>query len=174
MVRYFRPDFFANTIYDIDPEWLRDKGIKGLIIDVDNTIMPRDSAVPGSELRSWIGGLREREISLVAVSNNWSARVKAITKELGLELIAPAVKPFSAAFVQALKKMNLQPEETAIVGDQLFTDILGGNWTGLATIMVPPLGEVELIHTRVLRILEKIILRRLAGQVLRDGQWRTI
>jgi hypothetical protein len=169
---YLRPDYFANSFYEIDADWLISKGLKGLMIDVDNTIMARDAHMPGPELRCWIEALREAGMPLLVVSNNWSNRVKTIAEELGLELIAPAGKPLSPAFVRALDQLDLSAEEAAIVGDQLFTDVLGGNRAGLTTIVVPPLGEVDLIHTRVLRIFEKFIFRRLSRRVLHEGRWR--
>ncbi len=167
----FRPDLFVDSVFQIDGDWLRQHGLRGLLVDVDNTIMPRDETIPGPKLREWVTDLRLAGFPLLVVSNNWSARVKTIAGELDLELIAPAGKPFRAAFGRGVDALGLSADEVAIVGDQLFTDILGGNRAGLKTVLVPPLGDVDLIHTKVLRVLEKVLLRRLAGQVLRDGRW---
>jgi HAD superfamily phosphatase (TIGR01668 family) len=171
---YLRPDYFADSIYDIDADWLRAKGLEGLIIDVDNTIMARDATIPGPELRAWVNSLRKAGILLLAVSNNWSNRVKNIAEELALDLIAPAAKPLGPAFVRALDQLDLQAQQTAIVGDQLFTDVLGGNRAGLVSIIVAPLGEVDLIHTKVLRVFERIFFRWLSRRILRKGRWQEV
>lgn len=167
----FRPAYFVDSVYDIDPEWLRKRRLRALLVDVDNTIMPRNQSAPGTQLKDWAGSLREADVSLLVISNNWSSRIKVIARELDLEVIAPAGKPFRAAFTKGLDMLGVPAAETAIVGDQVFTDVLGGNRAGLASVLVPPLGAVDLVHTKVLRVLERVLLRRLAGQVLRDGRW---
>lgn len=167
----FRPDYFANSVYEVDVDWLSARGLRGLIVDVDNTIMVRGATVPGAELKNWVKALIQADVPLLVVSNNWSARIKAIAQELDLPVIAPAGKPLGPAFARALRELNLPADQTAIIGDQVFTDILGGNRAGLASILVPPLGEIDLAHTKILRIFEKVLLRRLAGRVLRDGRW---
>jgi len=169
----FRPDHFVDSFYDIDIDWLRERRLRGLLVDVDNTIMPRNETMPGARLREWICALCRADVPLLAISNNWSSRVKTIARELDLEVIAPAGKPFGPAFAKGLDLLGLPAAETAIVGDQVFTDILGGNRAGLASVLVPPLG-IDLVHTKVLRILERALLRRLAGRVLRDGRWSAI
>ncbi len=170
----FRPDHFADSVFDIDLDWLRQRGLRGLLVDVDNTLMPRNETIPGVRVRAWISALRRADVPLLVISNNWSSRVKTIASELDLEVIAPAGKPFRPAFIKGLDLLGLPADETAIVGDQVFTDILGGNRAGLASVLVPPLGTVDLVHTKVLRVLERALLRRLAGQVLRDGRWSAI
>ena len=170
----FRPDYFADSVFDIDTDWLRERCVRGLLVDVDNTLMPRNETIPGTPLREWVSSLRRSNISLLVISNNWSSRVKTIARELDLEVIAPAGKPFGPAYSKGLDLLDLPASETAIVGDQVFTDILGGNRAGLASVLVPPLGTVDLVHTKALRVLERVLLRRLTGQVLRDGRWSEI
>lgn len=167
----FRPDYFVDSIYDINGDWLAARGITALIIDVDNTIMARTADRPNKKLRDWISELRQSRIKLLVVSNNWSGRVKKIARELDLALLAPAAKPLTPAFKAALAKLGAAPATAAIVGDQVFTDVLGGNRAGISTILVPPVSRVDLVHTKVLRFAEKYLLSRLDGRVLVDGKW---
>ncbi|MCK4267487.1 MAG: YqeG family HAD IIIA-type phosphatase [Actinomycetia bacterium] len=169
-----RPDYFINSVYDIDAGWLKNKGIHSLIVDVDNTIVARDVTMPDALLREWVVNLQNSGIELVIVSNNWSARVKQIAKELDLQLLAPAAKPLGAAFKRAIVMLGSNRGETAIIGDQLFTDVLGGNGAGIKTILSVPVGAVDLIHTKMLRVLEKFFLKRLSKKVLVDRKWQDV
>ena len=169
-----KPDFFADSIYQIDGAWLASRNISALIIDVDNTIMARDARLPGQALRAWTSGLKTADIEMLAVSNNWTERVKKIAEALDLPLIAPAAKPFGPVFKRAIAKLGRSAEATAIVGDQLFTDILGGNRAGIRTIMVAPVSDVDMLHTKVFRVFEKALLKRLSGRVLVDGHWQDV
>lgn len=169
--QFFIPKDFINSIYEIDKSWLEKRQLKGLIVDLDNTLLGRADTTPDEQLKKWVKGLISENIKIVIVSNNWSARVKNIAANLELEVIAPAAKPMSWAFKQAIKKLNTHPSKIAVVGDQLFTDILGGNFLKLYTVMVPPVSEVDLIHTKILRVAEKLILRIGAKRSLSNGKW---
>ncbi|HHO54906.1 MAG TPA: HAD-IIIA family hydrolase, partial [Trueperaceae bacterium] len=103
--------------------------------------------------------LKESGIPLLILSNGSPKRVKYWTQELGLEGFYLVGKPFSFAFKRALKLLNCSAKETAMIGDQVFTDILGANLTGLKSILVRPLSPGGLWHTRILRNIEKLILK---------------
>jgi len=169
----FRPDYFIDTIYDIDARWLADQGISALIIDVDNTIMARYERQPHHKLRQWVKELLDSGVRAVAVSNNWTERVRKIAEELEVSLLAPAGKPLRPAFKRAIAQLGSSPDCTAILGDQLFTDILGGNRAGIRTVMVAPVSEIDLIHTKALRVFERIILNRLCDRRLVNGSWQS-
>ncbi|MDP1809558.1 MAG: YqeG family HAD IIIA-type phosphatase [Actinomycetota bacterium] len=170
----FKPDYFADSIYDIDGEWLAAKNINAMIIDVDNTIMARGERLPDDKLRLWVSGLRDSGIKLLVISNNWTDRVKRIAGHLELPLLAPAAKPLGPAYKIAIGRLGVAAAEIAIIGDQLFTDVLGGNRVGIRTILVAPISEVDLIHTKALRVFERILLKRLSGQLLVEGRWKNI
>ena len=154
----FLPKEFLSSIYEINTAWLQQRQLQGLIVDLDNTMLGRAEEKANERLKFWVKQI-SASIPIIILSNNWSARVKNIAAELGLEVIAPEAKPFSWAFKQALAKLKTEPERTALVGDQLFTDILGGNFLRLYTVLVPPASDVDLLHTKILRRLEKLILR---------------
>jgi len=134
--------------------------IKGLIIDVDNTITEWNSPELKQEVYDWFSQLKARNIRACIASNNSQARVIGIAKSLGIPAISKAGKPRRRSFLQAMQAINTLPEATAVIGDQLFTDILGGKRLGLYTILVKPINSKEFVGTRLMRQLEKIVLKK--------------
>lgn len=161
VLKRFCPDYYYGSILEIDLDELKRVGIRGLIVDLDNTMVERGSSKTPESLRRWLEKVTSQGLKVCIVSNNWASRVSVIAREVNLPLVAPAGKPRGKAFRQGMKLIGSKPEETAVVGDQLFTDVLGGNLAGLRTVLVIPLKGPELPHTRLLRHLERIILRRL-------------
>lgn len=157
----FCPDYYYGSILEIDLDELKRAGIKALVVDLDNTMVERGSSEAPESLQRWLKKVTGRGLKVCIVSNNWASRVSVIARKVKLPLVAPAGKPRGKAFKQGMKMIGSKPEETAVVGDQLFTDVLGGNLAGLRTVLVVPLKGPELPHTRLLRRLEKIILRKL-------------
>lgn len=147
------------TIYDIDFAALRALGIRGVILDLDNTIVPWGAHEVGPELPVWIAAARAADLQLCIVSNNMGRRVTSIANQLGLPIVAWALKPRRGAIRRALHVMGTTPDATALVGDQLFTDILGGNRLGLHTILVRPQSHREFVLTRLVRSLERLLQR---------------
>jgi len=92
------------------------------------------------------------------VSNNWHGRVSLVADELGIDLVAKAVKPLPFAFLRALRKIGSRRSSAAVVGDQMFTDVVGGKLLGMVTVMVLPLSQSDLPHTLALRRLERVLL----------------
>lgn len=153
------PDAYLSSVHAIDLKDLAARGIRVLLLDLDNTLLPRDTNVVPDELKAWAAGLRERGFSVCLVSNNWHERVHHVASELGFDLVDKAIKPLPFAFRQALRLENATAKETAVIGDQLFTDILGGNMLGMRTILVAPLSATDLPHTLLLRRLEALVLK---------------
>ena len=153
-----RPDHYLSDVHAINFDALRRSGIEGLLLDIDNTILPRDTNVIPPELAEWAAGLRERGFKVCLVSNNWHERVYRLAEDLGFDIVAKAVKPLPFAFRAALRRVGLRARQCAVIGDQLFTDILGGNLVGASTILVRPLSESDLPHTLLLRLLERRIM----------------
>lgn len=154
------PDYYFESLKDARPEIITKRGRRVVLIDLDNTLVPRNEQEISEEVKTWIKQAQEEGLALCIVSNNWEGKVRKIADELGLPLVAPAGKPRKKAFLKALSILRVEASQAAIVGDQLFTDVLGGNRIGLLTILVKPLSSKELIHTRFLRLVEKKILAR--------------
>lgn len=161
MLKYFKPDLKFASFGDISPAALAARGIKGVIIDIDNTLVSHNHLRPTREAKAFIEGLAAAGFLICLVSNNNKARVSSFNSELGLNVFHRAGKPLKRAFKKAMRAMNTLPGETAIIGDQIFTDIWGGKRTGIHTILVDPVspsGEGFFIK----------IKRRLEGRILGD------
>jgi HAD superfamily phosphatase (TIGR01668 family) len=154
----FTPDIYYADVHAIDLDELGRRGIDTLLVDLDNTLVPRDTNVVTDEHRSWARELEERGFKVGLVSNNWHERVKGFADELGFALVPKAVKPMPFAFLKALRMLDSSRRTAATVGDQMFTDVLGGNLLGMTSIMVEPLSATDLPHTLLLRRIERRVL----------------
>ncbi len=157
----FCPGIFYDSIYEIDLHHLKEKGIKGLIIDFDNTLVERGTETAPQPLYDWLEEVKQAGFHVCIVSNNLRRRIGNVTQSLEIPLVASAGKPRSKAFHEGMKVLKTCSSETAVIGDQLFTDVFGGNRLGLLTILVPPVGTQEMVHTKLLRYLERLIIKRL-------------
>lgn len=152
------PDLHVNSIYDIDLEALQKRGVKGIITDLDNTLIEWDRPEATPQLIEWFKKVKSYDFKLVIVSNNNETRVAKFCNPLGIPFIHAARKPFHTAFKKAKKIMNLTPDEVVVIGDQLFTDVLGGNRLLLYTILVVPVASGDGFFTRINRRLERVAL----------------
>ncbi|WP_163526423.1 YqeG family HAD IIIA-type phosphatase [Halobacillus ihumii] len=158
MFKHFLPNEHVQSIQDIDPESLKEKGIKGIITDLDNTLVAWDEPDATEEIVSWFRLMNHHGIQVTIASNNNENRVKLFSEPLNTSFIHSARKPLSRAFKRARKDMNIQKNEIVVVGDQLMTDVLGGNVAGLYTILVVPIVETDGFWTRFNRRIERRIL----------------
>lgn len=158
-----RPERLVDAVWDIDLDWLTDRGIRGLILDLDNTLVDWNDTRVRPEVRAWLKQASERGLGLCLASNAIrGGRVGRLARELGLEAVAHAGKPFPVAFRRAMAALATDAASTCAVGDQVFTDMLGANWLGIATILVKPLSPRESPHTRLIRLIERPLRRRWA------------
>lgn len=160
MLRLLIPREHKRSIFDVDLGALADRGITGVLLDLDNTLVEWQSREFDPALKEWIQRARDRGLALCVLSNSLSGRVMSLAEELGVPAVSGAVKPLNRAFMRGMERLGTSPEETAVIGDQLFTDVLGGNRLGLYTILVEPMARREFITTRFFRILEWIAGRR--------------
>ena len=137
----FLPKVRCESLTDLTPEYLQKLGIKLLMLDFDNTIVPYTTSVPTEEMEAWLKGMLASSVKLCVVSNSKRERVQIFCKAYGLDCITHAKKPFSKGILQCLKRYGLSPRECAIAGDQIFTDTLGGNCAGLTTVLVRPINN---------------------------------
>ncbi|MCL1630445.1 YqeG family HAD IIIA-type phosphatase [Sporolactobacillus sp. CPB3-1] len=158
MLKQFLPEEHAESILNIDPDKLKRRGIKALVTDLDNTLIAWNEKDMKPELMRWFSELREAGITVMIVSNNNERRVQAFSHLADLPFIYHARKPLPFAFKRAMKMMDVTGEETVVVGDQLMTDIWGGNQVGAHTLLVTPIASTDGWATKVNRHLERWIL----------------
>jgi len=155
------PDMYVNSIFDIDLVELMEKGYKNLIIDIDNTLVAWDKKTAPRSVINWFDKLKEMGFNFCLVSNNTEDRVVKFTENIKIQAFHKARKPFKLAFIKAMDYMKSDVTNTAVIGDQIFTDVLGGNRVGLYTILVVPIESKEFWWTKIMRKLERLVLRKL-------------
>jgi uncharacterized protein len=153
------PDLRIQSVIELTPQLLRQQGVSGLLVDLDDTLVASHSQTISAEYRSWLESLKAADIALLLLSNGHPKRVSYWSKELGIEALALVGKPFGFAYHRGLKRLGKPAGQTAMVGDQLFTDILGAKRMGIKSILVNPLSLGGLPHTRFARKLERMILK---------------
>ena len=156
----FLPNKQINTIFDLQPEDLIKLGIKGVIVDLDNTLIPWNKAFATYEVKDWFELFGSSKIEVLIISNNQVDRVTTFAYPLNMPYIGRAMKPLPISFTRACEKLQLDKSEVAIIGDQLLTDILGGNLAGLYTILVDPLVKSDAPITQFNRKMEGLLLER--------------
>ncbi len=161
-----RPRLWLPSITHVDVTRLRARGIRCILLDLDNTLVPYGAAAPPEEVLAWVERAKAAGMPMVLVTNNRSPRSRALAESLGLPIAQGWVKPSASMFRRAMETMGTTPDQTALVGDQLLTDILGGNRLGLFTILVEPLEGRDFPTTRwINRTVERLVVRllRLSG-----------
>lgn len=159
MLHKFTPRLRVKTVYEIPLAELWQNGVRGIITDLDNTLVGAKEPLATPELIVWLGLVKQMGFKVVIVSNNGELRVRNFAEPLQIPFIHRAKKPSNAAFQKALKWMELSAEQTVVVGDQMLTDVLGGNRMGLHTILVLPIALLdEGFFTKVNRRIEKVLL----------------
>ena len=169
----FVPDIYQKSIYHIDYEKLLDAGIKCILFDLDNTCSPYKDREPNKKLISLFEDLKDMDFKLIIFSNATRGRIKPFKKALDVDCLARAGKPRKKNFLKILKLFHYDLSEVAIVGDQLYKDILGGNRVGIKTILVNPMSLDDMIITKyIFRPLEKRKYRQLEKKnLLKRGKY---
>ncbi len=155
------PDIYQKSIFDINYDTLKTRGIKCLLIDLENTISPIAVKEPNRKVRELFDELKTKGFKVIIFSNAPKKKVKPFKEILDVESCANAKKPFQKKYNQIIKKFNYNVSEIACIGDQLITDIKGGNKVGITTILVNPIGTKDRLITKFGRLLEKRILQKL-------------
>lgn len=160
MLEKLYPKVQANSVLELDLGKLRSMGIRGIIFDLDNTLVEWKQDILNPEVVAMVSRFKEEGFCLCILSNALEHRVEVVAKVLDIPYVSRAAKPRKSSFRKALELLGTTPGETAVVGDQLFTDILGGNRMALYTIWTPPLSTTEFVSTRAVRQLERLVIRR--------------
>lgn len=162
----FIPDIYQKSIYAIDYEKLKNKGIKCILFDLDNTIAPVNVETPSKELKDLVADIELLGIKVIILSNSNKNRVRPFKEQLNVDSSFSSRKPFKGKYKKVMNIYNFKDNEIACVGDQLLTDILGANRMGFISILVNPISNIDLIGTKINRIFERRIFRVLEHQGL--------
>lgn len=159
--RAMSPTYLAESVWEIDLEALARVGVRGLILDLDNTIVDWGETWVRPQVAAWVAAARAQGFRLCIVSNALrGARVRRVAEELGIPAVLRAGKPLPGAFRKGLQALGADAGSACAIGDQIFTDVLGANWARIRSVLVPPLSPRESPHTRLIRLLERILRRR--------------
>lgn len=158
MLKRFLPNQHVQNVFEITPAILKEKGIKGIITDLDNTLVAWDVADATPEIIQWFKQMEDNGIRVTIISNNNEKRVKLFSEPLKTPFVYSARKPLTKAFKKASKQMELSKDEIVVIGDQLMTDVLGGNSAGFYTILVVPIVQTDGFWTKFNRRVERRIL----------------
>jgi HAD superfamily phosphatase (TIGR01668 family) len=154
------PSLYLDSVKNINPTLLKKNNIKGLILDVDNTLIDYyRNLVEGAE--KWCEELKNEGIKCIILSNsNKKRKVEEVAEKLNIDYIMFAKKPLKSGFKRALSKLELKPEEVAVVGDQLFTDVIGAKRMNMFSILVKQVGEKDIFITKLKRPIENAIIKK--------------
>jgi len=159
---FLKPDRYFSRIsaIDIDKD-IRALGYKHVLLDIDNTILPRNTYEIPRDVALWLAKARNAGITFCLVSNNWHQTVHELAEKLDLPIVSHAIKPLPPAFLIARGKIKAKRKNTLVIGDQLITDVLGAHFLGMKAYLVCPLVEQDLKHTLLLRNLERVFIGHL-------------
>ena len=158
MFERFFPDTTVSSTYGIDYEKLYQEGYRGILFDIDNTLVEHGKEANDRAKELFIR-LREIGFECCLISNNKEQRVNMFNKDIGVHCVHNAHKPAKKGYYYAMRLMKTRPENTVFVGDQLFTDIFGAKRIGLRNFLVKPIGPKEEIQIVLKRKLERIVLQ---------------
>ena len=152
-----KADYRYDKITDIKAEDLKKAGAKIVLLDADNTLSLHGSQKPFEGVPEWIGEIKKEGFAVVIISNNSENRIKPFAKKLGLPFVYKSAKPLAKGFKKACKESGFRPNEAAVIGDQIFTDVLGGKLFGAKVFLTEPLGPETDPFIKIKRKLEKFI-----------------
>ena len=162
----YLPDIYQKSIYTVDYSKLLSRGIKCLLYDLDNTIVPGRSIEPPIKAKDLFTSLKQKGFKIVIFTNSPKIRLKHFKEALGVDGISSARKPLPGKLKKLLKDYNFKKNEVAIIGDQLMTDIKVGNTVGITTILVNPISEQDFLITKFNRYLERKKMNELSEKNL--------
>ena len=154
------PDFVFSDVCRIDPGFFADNGIRYLVSDVDNTLATYSESVPSAEITAWLSAVTATGVTVALISNNGRERVNEFNKGLGYSVRFRAGKPFTKGLKSLMKELGAAPEDTCVLGDQLFTDVLCAHRAGVRCVLVDSIDVSGRPFLRFKKRLEAVIMRR--------------
>jgi len=161
MIEDYKPTYIVEAVYQLTPQMLKDKGIKAVLVDLDNTLIAWNNPLGTPEMRAWLDEMKKEEMPVVVVSNNKYPRIKKAVEPFGIDFVSRSIKPFTRGFRIAKKRLGLENKEMLMVGDQLMTDIRGANRAGIPSVLVKPLIESDAWITKFNRARERRVMKKL-------------
>ncbi len=156
----FLPGYRVTVVNELTPRELVEMGVESVLLDVDCTLKRYDSELPEPWVEPWLQTLRDAKIPVCLLSNGKGRRIGEFAKKYDLSFVAMAFKPFPFGIRKAIRQQGWNRKTTAMVGDQIFADIVAGNLAGVKTVLVTPIHpEMEPIFTRIKRPFEKLIIK---------------
>ena len=154
----FRPTYVFNDITGITPGFLKRMHIKGIVLDVDNTLTTHNNPIPPQSSMNWLASVKKAGIKLIIVSNNKPPRIEPFAEVLQLDYVANGRKPLTYGINEAIRRMGFEKKDVAAIGDQIFTDIMGANLAGIRSCFVFPIEPETSLPFRFKRTIEKPLL----------------
>lgn len=151
----FRPTAMKQRVVELTPEFLSGLGVQAVLLDVDNTIATYTSHQPIPGAVEWAKRMVEAGFRVIIVSNNYKKRVGPFAARFGLDFISFAVKPLPFGYLKAAKRLKMRPRQCVIIGDQIFTDVIGANLCGMKSVLLTPLEPENGVTFKVRRYLER-------------------
>ena len=155
---FFKPTYVFDKVGNITPEFLKEKHIKALILDLDNTLTTHNNPVVPQSSMEWVNKMKSAGIELIIVSNNHEPRVTPFAQQIDVDFVCDGHKPLTFGYTKAISRLGLEKKYVASVGDQIFTDVCGANLAGIRTILVKPIHPKEEIQIVLKRKLEFLVL----------------
>ena len=160
----FYPDIYAKNIFEIDYEKLKSKGIKCLVFDLDNTLVPVRSSVADEKVKALFATLKKQKFTIILMSNSLKKRVEVFKKDLKVPCFSFSMKPLKKNYKKLIKEYNFDMSEVACIGDQIMTDVWGANKMGFTSIFLDKLNKEDFKWTKLNRVVEELILRHFQRQ----------
>ena len=154
------PEYRFERFNNVTVDFLVSIGVKGVLLDIDNTMEPYEHPMPGDHVIAWLNSLHNAGIKTAIISNNNWERVNLFNKQLGMPAYAKAGKPFKKNLIRAMGDIKTDMEHTIFIGDQILTDVWAAHNAGIRAILVPPINDKKDLFTRFKRLLERPILRK--------------
>ena len=156
----FKPTFWLKSVLSIDADFLEKNKVRALVLDMDNTLSMHDDPDAEDGVMEWLEEMKSLGVKMRVVSNNTARRVAPLAQRMGLEFTANGAKPLTFGVNRAVKAMNAKKSETLVIGDQIFTDVLAGNFAGIRTVLVEPFHLENKWTFRLKRRIESLVFNR--------------
>lgn len=166
MYKYL-PDFYAKSIFDIDYRKLKKLGIKGILVDIDNTLVPMDVKHVTSNAKAWYKRMRELGFKVCILTNANKKRTDVFRNEFGIEGIHRGMKPNKKNYLKCAAMLNLEVSQCVMLGDQLFTDVKGAKKVGMLSVLTHSLHKNEIMYVKLKRFRERRIIEKYGKKIKR-------